>query len=308
MLERKLKPEDVELYVFGFSRGAYQARLFVELISRFGLPMTVDSATMKVARFALGIRGKRKELLPALNSSYQRMIRFLGLFDMVRALWHKDIYSKLGPLPNHIDVRHALAIHEKRSFFFPALEDAQCSQVMWFAGVHSDVGWGYNREGEKASTLGLISISWMLKNLPLTLKHEFSRIPYCFMDMLLLFSCFGFLRHESYRGLWKLLLQRSRKRIMGNKHPTVKAVEEVISELNIHPAMLWRTRFMSESLRKYLNCRGIRKSQKKLLRNIAEVNKIFLRYKVYQSPCQLPTCLISRATGPCLFPRQDRLS
>lgn len=300
--ECKLKPEQVEIFAFGFSRGAYQARLFAELLSRFGLPISVDSAAEKIAKFEHGIRGLRKDQFPPPNASYQRMIKFIGLFDAVGAWGYKNIYARLAPLPSCVTVKHALAIHEKRLFFFPAMEVEQPGQTMWFAGVHSDVGWGYNKEGERSSTLGLISVSWMLKNLPLTFKSSLRKIPFCFMDMFLLFSCYNYLRHESFQGLWRLLFYRKRKQLVGRKHSTVIAVEEVMSRLNIHPAVLWRNKLMSLSLRRYLNRRSILKSQKRLLWKVVDVNKIFLKHKVYQSPCQMPTCLLNQANGPCTFP------
>lgn len=127
---KKYKDGD-EIYIFGFSRGAAIARIFV----------------------AKHI-GKRK-------------VKFLGVFDTVAATkgsldLNKGSFPASGILfengtlgKNVLKAVHLLAIDEKRLAFQPTLfnkDDKRISEV-WFAGVHSDVGGGYWFDGLSDITL-----------------------------------------------------------------------------------------------------------------------------------------------------------
>jgi len=63
-----------------------------------------------------------------------------------------------NPLIHH--VRHAVSIDERRSCFRPiqcGLVDTQDLKEVWFAGVHSNVGGGYPRQG-----MSLVALDWMM--------------------------------------------------------------------------------------------------------------------------------------------------
>jgi uncharacterized protein (DUF2235 family) len=175
-----------KVFIFGFSRGAYTARALCGMLYRVGLlrpggenlvPYAIrvyarrpgkDSNLRgpegwdRMDRFAdaLSVRPKPDSLaLP---------IEFLGVFDTVKAtrFLGRDIsWPYTDKLPNVRVVRHAVSIDEKRRPYeeclIPVPPPGKAPQVTetWFAGVHSDVGGGFNDHTE----LGKVTMRWMLE-------------------------------------------------------------------------------------------------------------------------------------------------
>ncbi len=170
-----------EIFLFGFSRGAYTIRSVCGLIYNVGIVKRPDAPLIQAAFDHYKRPGKayhpdgeasvafRKE-----HSHRSREIKFVGAWDTVGALGipfsflglldKKDEFydTKIGP--NVRIARHALAIDEIRSDFEPTIwrprDNLDLKQV-WFAGVHSDVGGGYrpDKNGELASD---IPLEWMI--------------------------------------------------------------------------------------------------------------------------------------------------
>jgi len=178
-----------EIHIFGFSRGAYTARSVAGMIGYTGL-LTRDSLVRGYLREALE-RYKTRLDQPR-DSGFKNVeefrakcchpgttITFLGVFDTVGALGvptvlradHQFHDVTLGPAVQC--ARQALAIDELRRTFAPCLwfvpntapeiailtpepgtrvEVARVKQV-WFEGVHSDVGGGYDDDGLSNTTL-----------------------------------------------------------------------------------------------------------------------------------------------------------
>jgi uncharacterized protein (DUF2235 family) len=103
---------------------------------------------------------------------YDVGIRFVGVWDTVDAVggpFHtSDVINALFhrfKFPDHklsgkVDFAcHALAVDESRAAFQPLLweSDSRIEQV-WFAGVHSNVGGGYPKQG-----MSLVALDWMLR-------------------------------------------------------------------------------------------------------------------------------------------------
>jgi len=74
--------------------------------------------------------------------------------------------------PNIKNIYHAVAIDEKRALFWPVLYKWRCNETLtipfdtevkevWFSGMHSDVGGGYNDSKDLAG----ISLNWMIDNI-----------------------------------------------------------------------------------------------------------------------------------------------
>jgi uncharacterized protein (DUF2235 family) len=157
------------LFLFGFSRGAYAARVLAGFIHSCGL---LEPGCQNLIPYAMKLYKANKvnfEIMNRFKSTYGRNVKidFLGLWDSVSTMgW---IYNPVF-LPYttnnesvHI-VRHALAINEKRSFFQEMrwgrkYEDRQNIKEVWFPGVHSDVGGGYC---EEESSLAKNSLEWMI--------------------------------------------------------------------------------------------------------------------------------------------------
>jgi uncharacterized protein (DUF2235 family) len=153
-----------EIYVLGFSRGAYTARSLVGMIRNCGLVHN-KRLTLRTA-MAYGIYrtrddGPESDTAKAFRKMYARevRIRFLGVWDTVGALgipshlleqlnmrfyqFHDTQLSKIVD-----SAFHALAIDEHREIFDASLwtlqaEPAQTIEQRWFIGAHCDVGGGY---------------------------------------------------------------------------------------------------------------------------------------------------------------------
>lgn len=131
--------EVVEIYVFGFSRGAATGRKFAAKIKVY-------------LEKAKSLKGKNKEKVK---------IKFLGVFDTVLAnykiladvLYRRYPHAKrLGEkrgLGRHIEKAvHLVALDEERIAYQPTLfnKDERVTEV-WFPGAHSDVGGGFWFDG-----------------------------------------------------------------------------------------------------------------------------------------------------------------
>lgn len=159
-----------EIFVFGFSRGAYTARSLVGMIGRVGLltcdALIADKLPEAVDRYRQH-EGKGRAFGSS-NAEFARdhchspKIAFVGVFDTVGALGvpgalrnrHKFHSVKLSD--SVLCARHALAIDERRIKFEPSLwevdeslatDQADRVKQVWFEGAHSDAGGGYGETG-----------------------------------------------------------------------------------------------------------------------------------------------------------------
>ena len=166
--------EGDEIFIFGFSRGAYAARAVAALIRAAGLVPPHGAHLFDYAWSMLLARvdPERKpdfKLQARFKATFGRTVRvrFLGLFDTVKSVgWVYDQvvipYTTNNPAVEI--VRHAVSIDERRCFFrqnlwgSPQVSKTDVKQV-WFAGVHSDIGGGYK---PKEAQLALIAHRWML--------------------------------------------------------------------------------------------------------------------------------------------------
>lgn len=173
--------EDSQLFLFGFSRGAYTVRALSGLINNVGIlkPSHGDliPKAWQIYKSSSQQDHPKGERAMAFNEAYAfktKHIRFIGVWDTVGALGIP--FSLLGwlgeddefydtKLSSNVDIaRHALAIDERRQDFAPAMwqprSDVDLQQV-WFAGVHSDVGGGYP-EDKNGLTSADEPLAWLL--------------------------------------------------------------------------------------------------------------------------------------------------
>ncbi len=165
-----------DIYLFGFSRGAYTARSTAGLIRNAGI-LKKEHADRIPDALAL-YRSETRPKDPAsqrFRDSYAREtgIKFIGVWDTVGSLgipvnalnWitrrrHQFHDTTLSSwIANAF---HALAIDEKRKSFKPTLwqrlADAnQRVDQVWFAGAHSNIGGGY-----PDARLSDLALMWML--------------------------------------------------------------------------------------------------------------------------------------------------
>ena len=184
-------PENDEIFLFGFSRGAFTVRSLSGMIGTVGLLNLEQSELNNSEKWEAINKGytayrKKGRKLIEFQKEYKDYffnqgkpvdIKFIGVWDTVGAAGIPDdaellnaIFDKkhrwefhnkkLGAHVKH--ARHAMALDEKRSSFtvtrWIEADDHQDMKEMWFPGVHSDVGGGY-----ADSSLSDIALEWMIK-------------------------------------------------------------------------------------------------------------------------------------------------
>lgn len=179
-LAKRFNNED-EIWIFGFSRGAYTARSLVGLIRKCGLLRIVTPCLLDGAERIY----RNKNLHPdsdeckEFRSKFSRETRvhFIGVWDTVGALgipgtgiseygkysWHDTELSSLVDF-----AYHAVALDEYRAAYDVPLwtsDDGQKKtenkevEQRWFIGAHANVGGGYGSE----DLLPDISLKWMME-------------------------------------------------------------------------------------------------------------------------------------------------
>lgn len=172
--------KDDDVYIVGFSRGAYTARSLAGMIAACGLPTQNFSDDLVETAFdAYRDKPNRSAKLQKLANCnmYNAKIKMVGVWDTVGSLGIPAIFSGVDPIaygfldtdlhPNVLNAYHALAIDEMRCEFRPTLwnEQAVPGQVIeqvWFCGVHGDVGGGEGDATDAAPALADVTLSWMM--------------------------------------------------------------------------------------------------------------------------------------------------
>jgi len=170
------EPND-EIFIFGFSRGAFTARSLAGMIAICGLPTaSFDDNLLNAAFQAYRHPNQRAALLASLNNYalFDAKIKMVGVWDTVGSLGIPALFGKVDPVlygfldtslhPDVLSAYQALAIDERRQEFPPTLWTppsppiaGQVLEQVWFCGVHCDVGGGYPETG-----LSDITLNWMM--------------------------------------------------------------------------------------------------------------------------------------------------
>jgi uncharacterized protein (DUF2235 family) len=155
------------IFVFGFSRGAYNARALTGMLDVFGV---FRKGSQNLVPYALSAYAKQQRQghddpdffkglrVYAQTHSITRdghtPVHFVGLWDTVKSagtLTRQLTWPFTRQLPHAHTIRHAVAIDEIRRPFAPYLVNApnpnhllvdkdQDLMEVWFSGVHADVG------------------------------------------------------------------------------------------------------------------------------------------------------------------------
>ena len=181
-LAQNYEPGD-EIFIIGFSRGAYTARSVAGMVGRVGL---LTKLALVEERLPSAVHMYQRTDMPggAFGASVDEFkhdhchpakVNFLGVFDTVGALGvpgfmrHAPRFHDIQLSGQVLRARHALAVDETRLKFAPTFweapeepsgaptEDERVKQV-WFEGAHSDVGGGYRETG-----LSDTSLLWMAR-------------------------------------------------------------------------------------------------------------------------------------------------
>jgi len=168
-----------QLFFFGFSRGAYTVRSLAGFIRNCGL-LKRENADRIPEAYKLYRKRTRSSAPNAEGPKQFRQryavaditpIEFVGVWDTVGALgipipfWgtlgeSEFLFHDTEPSKIVQHARHAVSIDENREDFEATLWDEKAGldlQQVWFAGVHADVGGGYEADG-----LSHCSLDWMV--------------------------------------------------------------------------------------------------------------------------------------------------
>lgn len=168
-----------QLYVFGFSRGAFAARSLVGMIHRVGL-VQADALDRGVLKDAYGAYRRTRRGKPTTDQDRRFRehchdhvcVPFVGVFDTVEALGPRARFHNIDFLGDLVAVgRQALAVDDRRRVFRPRLWESDDQalagsadpasgrvQQLWFRGCHSDVGGGVANTG-----LPDAALVWMVR-------------------------------------------------------------------------------------------------------------------------------------------------
>ncbi|KAL0087866.1 hypothetical protein J3Q64DRAFT_1820876 [Phycomyces blakesleeanus] len=191
-ISRHYENEDDEIWIFGFSRGAYAARSLAGMIYNVGLlpdehieTQAPEAYNCTAAEMKQSIQRKRSPSISALsiNAWNPKLDSWAVLIQLVLLVFHNYpgtlvdqpvIWTLFHERNSFHDIRispkvksafHALSIHEQRAWFTPALmdfglkqrEDQELEQI-WFPGMHSDIG----GQAEGSRLLPNQSLRWMM--------------------------------------------------------------------------------------------------------------------------------------------------
>jgi len=169
-----------EVFIFGFSRGAYTARSLAGMIAACGLPSAnFTDDVVEIAFSAYRDKANRQAILSKLKDTKMSDVTMtmVGVWDTVGSLGIPAIFGGVDPVvygfldtglnPKIQNAYHALAIDEKRAEFPATLwttapAPGQTVEQVWFCGVHSDVGGGEPDDPAGGTALSDITLSWMM--------------------------------------------------------------------------------------------------------------------------------------------------
>ncbi|KAN0129054.1 Uncharacterized alpha/beta hydrolase domain (DUF2235) domain containing protein [Lactarius tabidus] len=169
-----------QIFLLGFSRGAYQARVLAAMIAKipFAFKMYTDPESSKAIPIVSkhpGLQGETTTSAKEFKKAfcYDVNIHFVGVWDTVSSVgaFRNKYYPGAERADNICFFRHALALDERRVKFIPEYVVAKrewfsagefgrprCKEV-WFRGFHSDVGGGHLEN--TTSDNGAVPSRWM---------------------------------------------------------------------------------------------------------------------------------------------------
>ena len=186
----RFNPREDNIYLFGFSRGAYTVRVLAGFIHMVGL---LRRDQLNIANYALTAYKRSSHAnnfsiawnFSKVIGGRRTTIKFVGVWDTVASilvLRPDRLVPALQTSPytrtnKSVEVfRHAMAIDERRRMFRlnrwiepqpfvanpfdpAAVETEQDVRQVWFAGAHGDIGGGYP---ESQSGLSKFPLAWMI--------------------------------------------------------------------------------------------------------------------------------------------------
>ncbi|HEX2120665.1 MAG TPA: DUF2235 domain-containing protein [Thermoanaerobaculia bacterium] len=193
-------PTKHDVYLFGFSRGAYTVRSLGGLLGRLGLvrdERDVDQAYeyYRVSKEDYEKKKAEIEKFQAAKVANKPQIRMIGVWDTVGALGIplNALNKRFNPFPHEFHdtslgprveaAYHAVAVDERRVAYEPTLwtlkpGSTQTLEQVFFPGAHSDVGGGYDDDWKLAD----ITLEWMARRARARGLALNGTIPECKVD------------------------------------------------------------------------------------------------------------------------------
>jgi uncharacterized protein (DUF2235 family) len=198
-----------QLFIFGFSRGAFTARSLAGFISKCGLlqPGSPVSIKQMFERYRKGTAISILALAKATESGLSQEDKLIKVYSQSIPIWFQGVWDTVGslgvPIPfipkvshedfafletdlriNDTHAYHALAIDEHREAFAPTLwvkstpkqrecppaRDLDHAEQRWFVGAHANVGGGYEDD-----LLAEVPLCWLMSKATahgLQLRHS----------------------------------------------------------------------------------------------------------------------------------------
>jgi uncharacterized protein (DUF2235 family) len=189
--------DNAQVFIFGFSRGAFTARSLAGFISKCGLlkPGSPVSLTQMFERYRKGTATSVLKLENTADTGLSQEDQWIKKYSRPIPIWFQGVWDTVGalgvPLPlvpnvsrsdfafletdlriNDTHAYHALAIDEHRPAFAPTLwvkttpkegatfppRDLFHVEQRWFVGAHANVGGGYEND-----ILAQVPLLWLMK-------------------------------------------------------------------------------------------------------------------------------------------------
>ncbi len=189
--------DGAQLFIFGFSRGAFTARSLAGFISKCGLlkPGSPVSVKQMFVRYRKGTATTVGALAHVTDDQLPQEDKWIKEYSRRIPIWFQGVWDTVGslgvPLPlvpnvsrsdfafletdlhiNDTHAYHALAIDEHREAFAPTLwvkstpkvgdtfppRDLAHVEQRWFVGANANVGGGYEND-----LLAQIPLEWLMK-------------------------------------------------------------------------------------------------------------------------------------------------
>jgi uncharacterized protein (DUF2235 family) len=148
-----------KIFLFGFSRGAYEVRALAAMIQKVGLIHTGNEEQIEFAYDLYADSSKKgQELARVFKETFSRegvKIHFIGAWDTVSSvgIFNAKTLPGIEETLHVTQIRHAVALDERRVKFQPELYYSPTGKgevtnpfsnvkEVWFPGSHSDVGGG----------------------------------------------------------------------------------------------------------------------------------------------------------------------
>lgn len=222
-----------QLYLFGFSRGAYTVRSLGGLIRNCGILRRKFAGRIDAAYELYRQRGKASSPSEDKARDFRARnawadisgIEFIGVFDTVGSLGipapflgtlgtARYLFHDTEPSSIIRHARHAVAIDENREDFSPALWSHKPSidlKQVWFSGVHTDIGGGYADH-----SLGDHAGAWIATEAEATgLVLE----PHLYEDLR---PDYRASKHNEYKGFYRVMRRSQVRKVETALHRSVK--------------------------------------------------------------------------------------